>query len=218
MKSTSMRGGSGRRYLGAACVAMALVAGSAHAAITGGSASFLQLSGASLPAAVATNAINVDGRLFGFDEAIVTLDSEFSIGGNILATGTRVASHLIFFDPSSKGNSVSGSVSFDGSIIGLITGARGIKATNSLFGLDGVTYGTKGSFGLENGDSVSVAVDDGAQLDLSLGERGKNPIGDYVRVLTVAPTIAAPVPEPSTYAMFGAGLLWIGLLARRRLG
>ena len=200
----------------AAFMACALTAGASQAAIIGGSASFQQLSGSSLPAAVGNNGINIDNTLFGFDEGIVTLTSNLVFSGGTISAGTRVASHLVFFDPKNKNNSVIGSVSFDQAILGFITVKNDLQATNSLFGLSSVSYGSTGGLGLEGGDSVSIASGNARALWLNLSERGNNPAGDYVRVFTLAP-VTAPVPEPSTYAMFLAGILCMGMLSRRRL-
>lgn len=199
-----------------AFLACALAAGATQAAISGGSASFQQLSGSSLPAAVGTNRINVNSMLFGFDERIVTLTSDLAFAGGTIAAGTRVESHLVFFDPRNKNNSVSASVSFEQAIIGFITTKTDLLATNSLFGLTSVNYGTAGALGLEGGDAVSITAANGNQLNLNLTEKANNPVGDYIRVFTLAPAVT-PVPEPSTYAMFLAGILCMGVLSRRRL-
>lgn len=201
---------------GAAFLACALAAGASQAAISGGSANFVELSGSSLPAAVGNNRINVNSTLFGFDEGIVTLTSDLAFAGGTIAAGTRVESHLVFFDPRNKNDSVSASVSFEQAIIGFITTKTDLLATNSLFGLASVRYRSGGALGLEGGDAVSIAAANGNQLILNLTEKANNPVGDYMRVFTLAP-VTAPVPEPSTYAMFLAGILCMGLLSRRRL-
>jgi len=206
-----------RRVRGwATFLACIVAAGASHAAITGGSASFQQLSGSSLPAVVGNNRINVNSMLFGFDEGVVTLTSDLAFAGGTLAAGTRVASHLVFFDPRNKNNSVSASVSFDQAILGFITETSDLVATNSLFGLATVRYGSNGALGLEGGDAVSITAANGNQLNLNLTEKANNPVGDYIRVFTLAPAVT-PVPEPSTYAMFLAGILCMGVLSRRRL-
>ena len=45
-----------------------------------------------------------------------------------------------------------------------------------------------------------------------------NPTGVRVEFLDSYTSVAAPVPEPASYAMILAGLLVVGGVARRRLG
>lgn len=187
----------------------------AHAGITGGSANFVDLSG-SEPRIVGDNSINANRSLFGFDESTVTLTHRLQADwatsgwrGKQLTAGTDVASHLVYFDPLSRA-SLSGFVTFDGPILGLIYSTPRLVGSTPLLGLDDVRYAFKNGARLEpSRDSFSVV---GNRLNLLLTDR--NP-GDYIRVLTAA---VPAVPEPSTYAMIGAGLLCIGWMTHRRLG
>ena len=199
----------------AACATLA--AGPAQAAITGGSANFAELSGASLPATVGQNLTNVDGKLFGFDESVFTLTSDLAVAGGVIKAGTTVASHLVYFDPQTKTKSLSGYVTFDQAILGFITATTSLTSSNGVFGLPTITYGTSGGIGLEGRDVAGIAAGDNHRLNLSLTESAKNPIGDQIRVFTAIPGVSA-VPEPSTYAMIGAGLMCVGFMSRRRLG
>jgi hypothetical protein len=140
-------------------------------------------------------------------------------GSVVIASGTTVNSHLIILDPTDNninngggGNNVSGTVSFNGVILGYIfaqggnANARGganFIATNYL-GAPGTTYGALHST-LEGGiDAVSFS---GNTLTYSM-QSGRD-VGDYLRVITA-------VPEPGTWAMLLVGFGMIGLSARRR--
>lgn len=81
--------------------------------------------------------------------------------------------------------------------------------------------------GLQNSGSapsavsgLSVFLQQGQTIDFAVGNGG-SPAGyytDFTRVDGSITGIAAAVPEPETYAMFGVGLLAVGVVARRRKG
>src|SRR5690606_30204842 len=57
---------------------------------------------------------------------------------------------------------------------------------------------------------------------LTIGHAALSSITDYgsltltVQNVTLTPPVEPPIPEPSTYALMGVGLVGIGLMARRR--
>lgn len=150
-------------------------------------------------------------NLFGFDEdqnivlaAPLTVDIVAS-GPLTLATGTIVASHYIFFDPGPS-RSIVGTVDFDADVIAIITSLDNLTGSDFLANT-GVNYLSPGLRGLESGDSVTISGPRQILFDTTASTPG-----DYVRVLTAFSPTA--VPEPSTIAVIGAGL--IGLVASRR--
>jgi hypothetical protein len=117
-------------------------------------------------------------------------------------------SYYIFFDP--KLQQVSATLTFEGTISAVFTTKSSLDGTNATYGIDVDhdsvfdDYSTNKYIGLEAGqDTVSWAGN-----SLTLHFRAYDP-GDHIRVLVA-------VPEPSTYALFGAGIAALGFLARRR--
>lgn len=144
-----------------------------------------------------TNSSNV----FGFDERrAVTLSKAYNTQvGGIIAKGTVVNSHYLFFDaPTNAPKTAIGTVTFRTRILGVFTSGGGVASTSLPFGLSGVTYTHPASFALEpSADSVSFS---GKTLSYNL----LNGIaGDNFRVMTA-------VPEASTWAMLIAGFGMVG--------
>lgn len=145
--------------------------------------------------------------LFGFDELQgITLAAALIIGNdnpvNPLVAGTKVNSHLIFFNPA-RNTLVRGSFTFNGKVLGVITRSARLAETNILFGALGVTYLSPNNFGLENNDLIFVSEN---LLDIRFN--GSN-VGDHIRVLTA-------VPEPAAWAMMIGGFAMVGGMMRRR--
>lgn len=135
------------------------------------------------------------------DSNVVYFLKEKSVGG--------FQSWLIFFDPSGT-QSVSGSVTFADPISFLYTTKASIDASTAIYGLASVTYQTSNAIGLETNDAASFVGN-----TLSFSWHASDP-GDHVRVLTRAADPNVVVPEPSTYAMLGLGMLVMAGIARRR--
>jgi hypothetical protein len=201
-----------------ACALIALVGSSAaSAAIVSGSGSgaiFAKLFPADTPPAifqVGNDNWNVDGVFWGFDEKSVTLAAPLNVfsstGGaaKVLAAGTRVQSHYVFYDP--VAGSFSGTVLFDKPILGVIWSTADMAVTDPVFGLKGVGYNSVAATGLEPTDLFSFSGS-----TLSVNWSASNP-GDFVRVLTAIPTA---VPEPSSYAAMLMGVAMLGTVAYRR--
>ena len=81
-----------------------------------------------------------------------------------------------------------------------------LDGSNATYGAPGINYGTSLLVGLEPRDLFSIVGN-----VLTIDWRASDP-GDHIRVFTQA----TPVPEPETYALFMAGLLAVGFIARRR--
>lgn len=186
----------------------ALASGAANAAIvtgdvTGGSSggAFVELNPTvASPLTVGNDNFN-DPNLYAFNERQnVTLTS--AIGG--IAAGTIVSSHYVFFDPVNRpASTVIGNVTFDGTILAVLTSTSALAATDALFSAPNVTYLNPTNRGLEGADALSFA-----NQTVSVDFRATTP-GDYVRVITAA------VPEPATWAMMLLGFFGIGFAMRR---
>lgn len=154
--------------------------------------------------------------------------NQSSTGSNLLAAGTIVASHYVFFDPGPSTRQ-QGYVDFDADILGVITSTSLLAASDSLLN-NNVTYLSPTARGLESNDSVSIGgTSEGNRLYVNW--QASTP-GDFVRVLTgfssggTDPCATNPpgvggcpasVPEPSAPALIGLALLAWGS-ARRLVG
>lgn len=130
----------------------------------------------------------------------------------VIAAGTTVNSHTLYFDPLSAASAVA-TFTFDGAILGIIALSGTSASNDKLLASDylipasipvaNVASGHFNARGLEFGpESVLFNTPNALTVDL----RASNP-GDQIRVIT------APVPEPASL-----GALAIGLAAffRRR--
>jgi len=175
-------------------------------------------------------------NLYGFNEGQnITLGAgglsvnQSSTGSNLLAAGTVIASHYVFFDPGPSTRQ-QGYVDFDADILGVITSTSLLAASDSLLN-NNVNYLNPGMRGLEsNTDSVSIGGA-GEENRLYVSWQAASP-GDFVRVLTgfssggTDPCATNPpgvggcpasVPEPAAPALIGLALFaWVG--ARRLCG
>lgn len=148
-------------------------------------------------------------NLFAFDEAQnITLAAPLTVevGSSPIPAGTVVSSYYVFFDPGPT-LEVIGNVNFDSEILGVITDTTDLAASDFLSNSQ-VNYLDPAERGLEAGDSVTIS---GAQQILF--DTIANSPGDYVRVITAA---SVSVPEPASWAMFGAGLAAVAVLFQRR--
>ena len=150
-------------------------------------------------------------NLFGFDESQnTTLTSAISAGAGVvlsgagLASGLTVASHYVFFDPTS--GHVIGKVAFDSTVLAILT-STGTLAASDYLANTGVTYLNPSARGLEAGDFATIT----GMNEVSINFTASTP-GDYVRVLTAFSPGA--LPEPASLALVGLAL-GLGALLRR---
>ena len=112
----------------------------------------------------------------------------------------------IFFDPPGPGD-ISATVTFDANITGVFSTKADLDGSNATYGAAGINYGTSVFIGLEAISDAFTVVGNVLTIDWHAVDPG-----DHIRVFTQV-TI---VPEPETYALFMAGLLAVGFIARRR--
>lgn len=139
--------------------------------------------------AVGADNFNTD-HLYGFDEdqnIVLPEDIQVDIGGadGMIAQGTEVASHYVFFD--SVSGVQYGYVYFDAPIIGIAAFRETMGATDFLANTS-VTYISTDLRGLERGDHVWIDEDDPHRLWVYWA--GSSP-GDYIRVFTERSPTAA---------------------------
>lgn len=200
-----------------------LLIGSASAAIIGGTittttansagAVFAQLGPQAMVGGVG---IPVAGKnVMGMNERTgVTLGGPLAVDGGMLATGTKVDSHIVWSNFTATSGIVA-KVQFAHKILGIITTSQGalnyLGASNPVVGLLTTTYLNANNWGMENG-AVFAGLREGVVIsgtnEITFTSTGMGP--DYVRVLTA-------VPEPGSVAILSLGA--VGLIAagyRRR--
>lgn len=140
----------------------------------------------------------------------LSVDEIYSGGAGTIAAGTEVASHYVFYDPSS--GSIKGYVDFDAKILAVITSTSRLLASDYLANT-GINYLNPAARGLEPGDSTIIDPSNDHRLLVNL--TASTP-GDYVRVLTEHSPSAVP-EAGATWAMAAFGVAAMGALRRRLL-
>ncbi|MBN2187220.1 MAG: hypothetical protein JW732_07215 [Dehalococcoidia bacterium] len=139
------------------------------------------------PASVVAGALESSDEVYVFNEKQnVFLSSDLlTDDSKTIPAGTSVNSHLVHFDPVGVANvviSVSGTVNFDGDILGLYTTNDGLDGTDATFGLTGTAYPTGSPRFLEvTGVNADTATVDGSKLAVDLHA---NTGIDQIRVIT----------------------------------
>lgn len=157
-----------------------------------------------------------DPNLYAFDEdqnvfigpGDLSVDQLAGGGPGVLAAGTEVASHYVFFDPQNV-RSQRGYVDFDADILAVITSTDFLLASDYLANT-GINYLNPSARGLEAGDSATI---DGVLKNRLVVDWNASTPGDYVRVLTKH---SPAVPDSGMTLRLLAGSL--GLLACVRRG
>ncbi|WP_425038849.1 VPLPA-CTERM sorting domain-containing protein [Primorskyibacter sp. S187A] len=164
------------------------------------------------PTSVTDDNPGSDAIIKAFDEIQgLTLDDDLSVDGGTIVEGTRINSHMVFANRETGSALVrlSGSVTFDGMILGVISNTAQLGNTDALLG-PGTTYDTFTARGLEFGG----ANGDGYEVSGSVFTADEFVItqpGDWVRVIT-----AATIPVPASAALLPMGFGALVALRRRK--
>jgi hypothetical protein len=135
-------------------------------------------------------------------------------GDFLINAGTIVSSHYLQWDPgNSSASTVTATIVLDSQVFAFITADQNLFDSDDLLGLPGLDYNDFGLRGLEGGDLTDF---NGEDVDISWSASSP---GDWTRLITAFSPSApgpdpTPVPEPSTFLLFGLGLL--GLRSLRR--
>jgi hypothetical protein len=133
------------------------------------------------------------------------------LGGSQIAAGSLVESYFINLDVASGFQTLSGSVTFDSEILGVIVYTTTLEGgSDADLGSPTTTYipaGSDDNRGLDFGpDSITLSSD---LMTLSFTLRDNQTRVDQIRVITVS------TPEPSTALLLTTGLLGLAILGRR---
>ncbi len=152
-----------------------------------------------------TTDLRVD-RVFDSNASFVEADPG---GGFVIKAGTIVSSHYFQWDPGNGSNSrVTATIDFDSQIFAFITADQKLFDSDAALGLPGIDYNDFTLRGLESQDSTAF---NGTSVDISWNASSP---GDWTRLITAFSPAA--VSEPSALAVFGLGLLVVGLRGRRK--
>ncbi len=127
-----------------------------------------------------------------------------------IRAGTIISSHYVQWDPP-RSRRVRATLNFDSDVFGLITSGDYLAASDFL-GLPGIDYNDYFLRGLERRDRVSF--NDGS---IDIRWRANRP-GDWTRLITAESPGGnpAPVPEPATVLLLGAGLAGMAVGRNRK--
>ena len=210
MKSSHGRAVIRQPRIAAAIAAVAALsavgAGAAWAAITGTTGHVEQVAP---PANVAANVLESDTRIRAFDERqCVTLTSDLAVdivpggGSGTIPAGTSVSSQFLHFDPTNASIvTLSGSITTDQAVLGVITSQANLDASDSVLGAPGTTYPTGDpARDLEGpgpfpSDGDSAAISGTNEVTVTLKDRFHF---DQVRVVTACPPPPPPGDEGCT--------------------
>ncbi|MGF1483840.1 MAG: hypothetical protein ACFBZ8_05700 [Opitutales bacterium] len=137
-----------------------------------------------------------------------------------IAAGTYVSSHYFYLkDDSYFGlTSASGSVTFDGLILGVIYQTPQVWASDAILGLDGVAYPEHGIGGSSTfwQDAAEMNTDpNGLTLNMHVNRYFGTGGYDALRVITLS-NKSVSLPEPSTWAFLGGFLALVGVSVWRK--
>jgi PEP-CTERM motif len=146
-----------------------------------------------------------------------------TVGGNQSAGISNTLTTAGSFEDHYTFSGVFGAATVNGSLSTLIISAAGADIDISSVSINGIEFGARRSSYLGNLDGREFFALSSTSFDLPLSlivkgtlvaGRNGSTTGSYSATFNLQQ--AAVVPEPQTYALFGAGLLTMFALARRR--
>ncbi len=217
-----------RRFVLIPALGLLLAATPAAAAVIGTTGAISEIAA---PASTLEGALDSNTQIFLFaEQASVTLASALSVdvnapgtysngnppvaGSGQIAAGTLVDSYFVHFNPASGNQTLTGSVTFDTDILGVLVLTAALSGSDAGLGGPGTVYipaGSDPNRGLDFGPDAMTLSANLRTLSFSLSDNSNRV--DQVRIVVAG---AGPIiPEPDTALLFGAGLLVLAAARRR---
>ena len=203
----------------------------------GASASIISVGGdmttlSPAPTDAQRNQLQSDTQLFAFEEQqnlklgvdieIDTVQDDGVVVPGVISAGTVINIHLIHADPETARGDVSGTIAFDGKILGFFFRTSSLRGTDQLLGLAGTTYesslNTRGAGGYPgvkpegSRDTVTFIGPNSASISFHTLSSSM----DEIRIITAAVLEAnidiKPGSDPNYFNINGHGVIPVAVL------